>query len=263
MFNQRSDPYFQKIRQLVHGGELGAVRRIQWTITNWFRTDAYYEMGDWRATWRGEGGGVLLNQCPHNLDLFQWIFGMPRRVTGFCTFGRYHDIEVEDDVTAYFEYAGGTHATFITSTGEAPGTNRLEIAADNGRLVYEDDRIVWLRNDVPMGAFSRTSSEAFGRPNLEEIPVPADGHGGQHVDILQNFTDSILDGVPLIAPAAEGIHSVELANAILLSAWTGARVELPLNAAAYEAELRKRMASSRPKTAPARRVVADLSKSVA
>jgi predicted dehydrogenase len=261
MFNQRTDPYYQAIRRLVREGELGAVRRVNWTITNWFRTDAYYGMGGWRATWRGEGGGVLLNQCPHNLDLFQWMFGMPRRVTGFCTFGRYHAIEVEDDVTAYFELPGGAHATFITSTGEAPGTNRLEIAAERGRVVFEDDKITWLRNAVPAGEFSRTSPEAFGRPATETVPVTADGRGGQHVAILQNFIDAILDGTPLIAPAAEGLHSVELANAILLSAWTGRAVELPIDGAGYERELQKRIATSRPKAKPTVQAIADLSKS--
>ena len=149
MFNQRTDPYYQAIRRLVQGGELGTIRRVNWTITNWYRTHAYYGMGGWRATWKGEGGGVLLNQCPHNLDLFQWIFGMPSRITGFCSFGRYHDIEVEDDVTAYFEYPDGAHASFITSTGEAPGTNRLEIAAERGRLVYEDDKLTFTRKSFP------------------------------------------------------------------------------------------------------------------
>ena len=263
MFNQRTDPYYQAIRRLVQGGELGAIRRVNWTITNWYRTHAYYGMGGWRATWKGEGGGVLLNQCPHNLDLFQWIFGMPSRITGFCSFGRYHDIEVEDDVTAYFEYPDGAHASFITSTGEAPGTNRLEIAAERGRLVYEDDKITWLRNEVPMGEFSRTSPEAFGRPKTETVPVTADGHGAQHVGILQNFTDAILDGTPLLAPGAEGIHSVELANAILLSAWTGKAVNLPLDGAVYERELQKKIATSKPKAKPAVQAVADLSKSVA
>ncbi len=264
MFNQRTDPFYQAIRRLVQGGELGAVRRVSWTITNWFRTHAYYGLGGWRATWAGEGGGVLLNQCPHNLDLFQWIFGMPRRVTGHCTFGRYHDIEVEDDVTAYFEYPDGCHATFIASTGEAPGTNRLEIAAERGRLVYEDDRIAWLRNQTPGGEFSRSSPDPFGRPDTEIVPVPADGHGGQHVAILQNFVDAILDGVPLIAPAEEGIHSVELANAILLSAWTGSRaVELPVDGAVYERELAKKIADSKPNPVRAASPAADLKKSVA
>jgi predicted dehydrogenase len=247
MFNQRTDPYYQAIRSLVRDGELGAVRRVNWTITDWFRTEAYYRMGSWRATWRGEGGGVLLNQCPHNLDLFQWIFGMPRRLTAHCTFGRYHAIEVEDDVTAYLEYDNGLHATFITSTGEAPGTNRLEIAAERGRLVYEGDKLTWLRNETPMGEFSRTSPEPFGRPAVQEVPIAASGHGGQHVEILANFTAAVLDGAPLISPAAEGIHSVELANAMLLSAWSGQSVELPLDGARYERELNARIATSKPK----------------
>jgi predicted dehydrogenase len=263
MFNQRTDPYYQAIRQLVRSGELGAVRRVQWTITNWFRTEAYYASGGWRATWRGEGGGVLLNQCPHNLDLYQWIFGMPKKVTGFCSFGRYHGIEVEDDVTAYFEYPDGLHTTFITSTGEAPGTNRLEIASDRGRIVYEDDKISFTRNEVPSGEFSRTSPEAFGRPATQEVAVPAEGHGGQHNEILQNFAAAILDGAPLIAPAEEGIHSVELANAILLSAWTGKSVALPLDGAVYERALQEKIATSKPKTKPVVQAVVDLSKSVA
>lgn len=262
MFNQRTDPFYQAIRHLVRSGELGRVRRVQWTITNWFRTEAYYASGGWRATWCGEGGGVLLNQCPHNLDLYQWIFGMPKNVSGYCSFGRYHQIEVEDDVTAYFQYPDGMHATFITSTGEAPGTNRLEIAADRGRLVYENDKISYTRNEVPMGDFSRTSPEAFGRPATQEISVPADGHGGQHNEILQNFVAAILDGAPLIAPAAEGIHSVELANAILLSAWTGQAVTLPLDGAVYERALAEKIAASKPKTQPVIQAVVDLSKSV-
>ena len=261
MFNQRTDPYYQAIRQLVTTGELGTVRRVQWTITDWFRTDAYYGSGGWRATWAGEGGGVLLNQCPHNLDLYQWIFGMPKKVTGFCTFGRYHNIEVEDDVTARFEYASGMHATLITSTGEAPGTNRLEIAADRGRLVYENDKISFTRNAVPMDEFSRTSPEAFGRPATSDVPVPAQGHGGQHNEILQNFTDAILDGVALISPGAEGIHSVELANSILLSAWTGKSVSLPLDGAVYEQALQAKIAASKPKAAPTVKAVVDFSKS--
>lgn len=262
MFNQRTDPYYQAIRHLVKSGELGAVRRVQWTITDWFRTDAYYGSGGWRATWAGEGGGVLLNQCPHNLDLYQWIFGMPQKVTGFCTFGRYHNIEVEDDVTAHFEYADGLHATIITSTGEAPGTNRLEIAAERGRIVYENDKISFTRNAIPMGEFSRTSPEAFGRPATTDVPVPAQGHGGQHNEILKNFADAILDRAPLIAPAGEGIHSVELANSILLSAWTGKSVALPLDGAVYERALQERIAASKPKTGPIKAAVVDFAKSV-
>lgn len=244
VFNQRTDPYFLKIRELLHAGEFGRVRRINWTITNWFRPAAYYRTSDWRATWAGEGGGVLLNQCPHNLDLFLWLFGRPRRVRAHCQFGRYHDIEVEDDVSAYLEYADGTHATFIASTGEAPGTNRLEIAADGGRIVYEDDTLQLIRNATPAPEFSRTTRDLFAAPATREEKITGLGHGAQHRGILANFAAAIRDGTPLIAPAVEGIHSVELANAMLLSAWTSQTVDLPLSGPVYARWLQRKIAAS-------------------
>ncbi len=245
MFNQRTDPLYVRLAGLIRSGGLGPIRRIQWTITNWFRTQAYYNSGGWRATWGGEGGGVLLNQCPHQLDLWQWMFGMPARIRAFCGFGRYHQIEVEDDVTAWMEYESGTTGVFITSTGEAPGTNRLEIVADRGRLVVEDGRISFRRNEVPMNEFCATDPGRFSTPPIwnVEIPVSA-GPGPQHAGVLRNFADAILDGADLIAPAAEGIHSVELANAMLLSAFEGRTVELPLPAADYEACLQKKIDGS-------------------
>jgi predicted dehydrogenase len=245
MFNQRTDPIFKKLRQLVRGGALGEIRRISWTVTDWFRPAAYYALGAWRATWAGEGGGVLLNQCPHNLDLFSWIFGQPKRVRGFCGFGRYHDIEVEDDVTAYFELPGGAHATFIASTGEAPGANRLEVVADRGRVVVENGALRFTRNLVPTSEFSRSTKKPFSAPPTRERTFTFKGSGGQHVEILRNFADAILRGKPLIAPAAEGILSVELANAILLSSWTGKPVNLPLDSALYARWLKRKIAASR------------------
>ncbi len=245
MFNQRTDPYYLKVRDLIRNGELGPIRRINWIITNWFRTEAYYKLGNWRATWAGEGGGVLLNQCPHNLDLFQWFFGMPKRVRGFCNIGRYHNIEVEDDVTAYFEYADGATAVFITSTGEAPGTNRLEITAENGKLVFDNDALVFTRNETPMTEFNRTAAKSFATPATKESKFTFPDHGGQHVEVLQNFIDAILDGKPLIAPAPEGIHSVELANAILFSSARNQTIELPFDAAAYEQHLKEKFPTSR------------------
>jgi predicted dehydrogenase len=247
MFNQRTDHYYLKLRQLIQSGELGKLRRVNWIITNWFRTEKYYASGGWRATWAGEGGGVLLNQCPHNLDLFQWLFGMPARVRAFCGWGRYHPIEVEDDVTAYLEFPDGATAVFITSTGEAPGTNRLEITAERGKIVYENDRILFLRNETPMSEFSRTSPLAFAAPETWTVEIPAKDHGGQHNEILKNFTDAILDGVPLISPAAEGIHSVELANAMLMSAWTDQTIALPLDGKQYERLLKAKIAGSKVK----------------
>lgn len=243
-FNQRTDPYFRKIRDLVRGGTLGALRRVNWTITNWFRPEAYYRSSPWRATWAGEGGGVLLNQCPHNLDLLQWIAGMPASVRAHCHFGRYHDIEVEDDVSAYLEYADGAHATFVASTGEAPGTNRLELALDGGRIVYEHDILQLVRNTTPASVFSRSSRELFLAPATTEEKLMGLGHGGQHSEVLVNFTSAILDGAPLIAPAPEGVHSLELANAMLLSAWTEKTIALPLDGKAYEKALKKRIAGA-------------------
>lgn len=245
VFNQRTDPYYRKVRELIQGGELGPIRRINWIITNWFRPEAYFKLGSWRATWAGEGGGVLLNQCLHNLDLFQWFFGMPTRVRGFSRFGRYHDIEVEDDATAYFEYADGATAVFLTSTGEAPGTNRLEIAGENGKLVLENDTLVFLKNEMPMSEFSRTATKAFAAPATQEVRFTFPDHGGQHVAVLQDFVDAILDGKPLLAPAGEGIRSVELVNAILLSSALNQTVELPLDSAAYERYLKEKISTSR------------------
>jgi predicted dehydrogenase len=260
MFNQRTNPNYRKIRDLIQNGELGEVRRINWTLTNWFRPEAYYASSAWRATWKGEGGGVLLNQCPHQLDLFQWMFGMPKSVRGFCKLGRYHDIEVEDDVTAYFEYESGATALFITSTGEAPGTNRLEVAAERGRLVYENDKIEFLRNEVPMTEFSRTTNQAFGIPETWNAVIPTRGQGEQHVGIMKNFVAAILDGAPLLSPAEEGIRSIEIANATLFSALRNETVELPLDSAAYEKLLQDLIASSKPKKA-VRQVEVDLSAS--
>lgn len=244
MFNQRTDPAYGKIRQLVDN-ELGILQRITWIVTDWYRPEAYYRAGGWRGTWGGEGGGILLNQCSHHLDLFQWMFGMPNRVTGFCGFGRYHGIEVEDDATAHFAFSNGAHATLITSTGEAPGANRLEVVGEMGRLVYEDGQLRLWRNEVSAFEFSRTSKDCFGRPSSSEMTVGVSGTGGQHLEIIQNFVDAILGRAELIAPAEEGLHSVELINAILLSAWTGATVELPLDAGVYERALQEKIDQSR------------------
>lgn len=244
MFNQRTDPHYTKLRNLIQSGELGEIRRVNWIITNWFRTQAYYDNGGWRATWGGEGGGVLLNQCPHNLDLLQWLFGMPVSVRATCAFGKYHTIEVEDEVTAFLEYKNGATGVFITTTGEAPGTNRLEVSAERGRVVVEDGKITWIRNVVEQGEFLRTSKASFARPETWTVDIPCEGWGGQHLGILQNFVDAILDGVPLVAPAEEGIGSVELANAMLYSAFTDKKVGIPLNSKAYEAHLKRLIKNS-------------------
>ncbi len=245
MFNQRTDPHYIKVREMVASGDLGEIRRTNWIITDWFRTDAYYSSGGWRATWKGEGGGVLLNQCPHNLDLFQWICGMPSRVEAHCALGKYHDIEVEDEVTAYLEYPNGATGVFVTTTGETPGTNRLEIVGDKGKIVVDrGSAISFVKNAVPMDVFRRETPLGFGRPESETIEIPVDGRGGQHREICQNFVDAILDNKPLIAPAEEGIRSVEMANAMLLSSFLGKPVDIPLDGEVYEDRLMALIAKS-------------------
>lgn len=244
MFNQRTDPAYVKLRELIQRGELGKVQRINWIVTDWYRTESYYRTGDWRATWGGEGGGVLLNQCPHNLDLLQWLFGMPERVTALCQFGRFHEIEVEDAVTALLEFKDGATGVFITTTGEAPGTNRLEVAADRGKVVIENGSFRFTRTEQTVSEHSQTCEENFSKPPVWNIDIPIDGRGPQHLGILKNFAAAIQGREALIAPAAEGIYSVELANAMLYSGFTGKPVELPMDAAAYEAVLKKKIAES-------------------
>ena len=245
MFNQRTDPRYRRLRGLLRSGELGAVRRVQWTVTDWFRPHAYYASGGWRASWAGEGGGVLLNQCPHNLDLWWWLFGQPSSVRAFCALGRFHPIEVEDEVSAFFAYPDGTTGVFVTSTGEAPGTNRLEVAAERGRVVLEGGALSYWRNAEATSEFSRRTTGAFARPEAWEVRLPTDeGPGGQHQEILANFVAAIREGTPLLAPAAEGLHSVELANAMILSSLQQQTVQLPLDAGAYEAKLNDLIATS-------------------
>lgn len=244
MFSQRTAACYRRLRALVQEGGLGEIRRVSWTITNWFRTAAYYASGSWRATWTGEGGGVLLNQCPHNLDLLQWIAGQPCRVRAHCHFGKHHAIEVEDEVTAYLEFPNGATGVFVTSTGEAPGTNRLELAGELGRVVCENDQLSFLRNAVPMSEFSRTAQEGFAQPAVQSVALDLPAPGGQHAEILQNFADAIHHGAPLIAPAAEGIHSVELANAMLLSTWLDRTVDLPIDRELYARHLAAKAAAS-------------------
>ena len=243
MFNQRTLDVFQKMRELVQSGELGEVRRVVYQITNWFRPQAYYDSGGWRATWAGEGGGVLVNQCPHNLDLWQWICGMPSRLRASCYFGKYHNIEVEDDVTAYVEYPNGATGVFITTTGEAPGTNRFEITGDRGKLLFEDGTLTFWRTRASVGEFLKTSQEHFTRPECWECKIPTGGGGG-HADITQNWVNAIRTGAPLLAAGEEGIRGVQIANAMHLSAWTDAWVDVPADEDLYYEQLQEKIRTS-------------------
>lgn len=250
MFNQRTDPCFQKVRDLIRSGTVGTVRRFTWTITDWFRTNAYYRSSPWRATWNGEGGGMLLNQGVHNIDLLQWIFGLPKRVRAVVGFGQRHPIAVEDEITAILEYESGMTGTFISTSGEAPGINRLEIAGENGLLILDETTLTFRRNEVPADAFIRTSADAYARPPCWDIQMPLpSGRGSQHNGILRNFIAAIREGEPLIAPGEEGIASLELINALLMSAFEDRPVDLPIDAARYVRHLKQRQRMER-KTHP-------------
>ena len=237
MFQLRVEPRYQKIRELVQGGELGDLVRVLWIMTDWFRSEAYFQSGGWRATWKGEGGGVLLNQCLHQLDAMQWITGMPSKVRSHVGIGRWHDIEVEDDVTCYMEFANGASGAFITSSGETPGSNRFEIAGTKGRLILENDRLTLTRNAVPSDKWCKTSKIGFQKPKttVEEISIP--GADAPHATLMTNFVNAILDGEALIAPGPEGLGSVELANVMVYSGLKDEPVDLPMDGAAWEAQL--------------------------
>lgn len=242
MYNQRTNPLYQKLRQLIQSGELGEIKRTNWIITDWYRSQSYYDSSEWRATWEGEGGGVLLNQSPHQLDLWQWTTGlMPKRVHAFCHFGRYHNIEVEDDVTAYVEYENGATGVFITSTGEAPGTNRFEIIGDRGKIVVENDQLIFYRLTQSEREFNATYTGGFGEPEHWKIEIPTKGENTQHLGIMQNWVDAILKGTPLLAPGEEGINGLEISNAIYLSAWLKESVELPIDSDLFYKTLQEKI----------------------
>jgi predicted dehydrogenase len=246
MFMQRTYGYYLKIKELIDSGELGKLVRVTWIITDWFRTQIYYDSGGWRATWAGEGGGVLLNQCPHNLDLYQWFVGMPDRVTGFATIGKYHHIEVEDEVTAYFEYDDGMVGHFITTTAESPGTNRLEIVGEKGKLIFEGGKLKFYRNRQSMFEFIETAPGSFDKVENWVIEVPFQHHGQPgHSLIIENFARAILHGEKLIAPASEGIHSVMLGNAIMFSSFLNKAVDIPIDEDAYEEKLQTLIKNSK------------------
>ena len=260
MFNQRTNCVYRKLRELVQSGEYGEIRRTNWIITDWYRPQCYYDSGDWRATWSGEGGGVLLNQCPHQLDLWQWICGMPVKVESHLHFGKWHDIEVEDDVTTYVEYANGATGVFITTTGDAHGTNRFEIQMDKAKFVIENNKLIMTEYEMTEQEFSKTNTQPFATVNSKTFEVETDGENPQHIGVLNAWADAILNGGKLVAEGKEGINGLTLSNAMHLSAFLGKEVEIPFDEELYYNELMKRVATSKRKVG-VKAVFADTSSS--
>ena len=261
MMNLRTHPQMRRIKRLLQDEELGELQRLQWTISNWFRSEAYYASSEWRATWKGEGGGVLINQALHNLDLLQWFCGMPKSLQAYCRFGNDHDIEVEDRVTSLLEFANGATGVFVTSTGEAPGVNRLEIAGTKGLILLEADTLTVQRNEIDSREYSRTTDNAFGTPETTQEIFPAGEEFPSHAGVLSNFADAVQGNAELLIDAREGLNSVELANAMVYSTWTNSPVQLPLDSAAYESALMEKIATSPPRTRVVREATVDLDKS--
>ncbi len=240
MFCLRTMAVYKKIKEMVENGELGEIKRICWIATDWYRPDAYHKSSSWRSSWSTEGGGMLINQCPHNLDLWQWMFGMPKSVTAHIPFGRYYDIEVDDDVTAYMEYENGLHGTFIAATGETPGSNRLEISADMGKLLLENGKLVFYKNVVSEREFNKTNTVPMAKPDVEIIEIELATDDDIHASVLNNFADVIINGGELVSPGIDGIKELELSNAMYMSAWEDTKVTLPIDEDKYLKLLEKR-----------------------
>lgn len=265
MFNQRTNPVYRKVRELVTGGEYGELRRFSWIVTEWYRTQSYYNSGSWRATWEGEGGGVMLNQCPHQLDLWQWICGMPNKVQAFCHEGKWHDIEVEDDVTIYVEYPNRATGTFITSTGDYPGSNRLEITLDKARILCEVDEengkfgLKLAELETPLENFTYAAEGGFNKPELTWKNIQVESRSSQHEGVLNAFAAHILRGEPLIAEGCEGINGLTISNAAFLSSWLKKEIELPIDEDLYYSMLQDKIKHSNYKKVVKEQVQDDMS----
>ena len=250
MFNQRTNPAFKTMKKMIADGKIGEIKRTNWIITDWYRTQYYYDTGAWRATWAGEGGGVLYNQSPHQLDLFQWIIGMqPSKVHAFCHYGKWHDIEVEDDVTCYVEYPNGATGVFITTTADAPGTNRFEVTGTLGTLIFENNKLYYKQLLKDERVHCMEADKGFEPPEaLPTVEIELEGDNPQHLGILNNIANAILGLEPVYAPAKDGLAGVQLANAMHLSSWLGQTVSLPIDDELFYEELKKRIAVSKVRT---------------
>ncbi len=251
MFQSRTSPLYQKAKEILSSGKMGQIRSVNWLITTWFRSQKYYDSGAWRATWAGEGGGVLLNQCPHQLDLLQWLCGMPEEIYAKCSVAQWHDVEIEDDVVATLKYKNGAMGSFITSTGINPGTNRLEIALDKGCLIIENGKLTIKELNVDLSTYTgKEESYLFANPKVTTInyEFPENKTAG-HALMLSAFASAILRGTDLIAGAQDGLNELTLSNAMYLSSWTDSTIKLPMDEDLFYEKLKALQATSKHKVA--------------
>jgi predicted dehydrogenase len=241
MFQQRTDPVYRRAREIVQSGALGELYRTTMIANAWYRPQAYYDSGAWRGTWQGEGGGVVMNQAPHSLDLFVWLGGRPNRVEGRA-WTRGHRVEVEDTVAATLEYPNGATGYLYTTTAEWPGENRVELVGDRGKLVVQNDRLRLYRLERPLGEDLATNPAPFGKPTgaWEDVAVEPEPSG--HAQVVRRFAGAVRRGEPLVATGEDGLAALELGNALLLAGFTRRPVDLPLDRAAYDAFLAEKRA---------------------
>jgi len=242
MHQTRTEAIWRAAGEITNSGRLGALYRTMMIYAT-FRSQAYYDSAGWRATWKGEGGGVLINQAPHSIDRFTWLGGLPSKVTA-VTQTRGHVIEVEDVAGAMLEYANGATGYIYCSTTEAPTSEIMEFSGEKGKLRIVDDQIrFW---EIPDGVhgFSDSSPEMWAHPEMSEVPVEIPEGERGHGAILRNFARHLLYGEDLLSPGVEGLKTVEMINAIIMSGGTGQSVDVPVDRAKYDAYLAELVATS-------------------
>ena len=231
IFNQRTSPIYKKLKEILESKRYGELKRVNWIVTDWYRPEKYYKLSSWHATWKKDGGGVLLNQAPHNLDLIQWLFGMPVKVQGFCKEGHFHNIEVEDDVTAYFEWDNGATGVFITSTGEAPGSNRLEISLEEATIICENDRLkigeTFPEMQMKEPEYRALSTDYFRKISGTWSELVFEKEKASYEKVLQRFSDECNQKGTGIAKGSDGRKSLMISNAIYLSSWEKKMIDIP------------------------------------
>ena len=240
IFHQRLYPKYIRIKQMIDNGELGDIKRVCLINSRYLRTSYYHKSGSWRSSFAGEGGGALINQGQHILDIWQWLFGMPTSIYAVIPYGKYNDFMVDDEATLLMEYPQQRTATFILSTGEGSYTERLEIVGTKSTALLEEDTLT-LHTYTPDTETYRRTADCTERQQLTETTTTEQfaPQAEPYPEMLANFADAILHGTPLTAPGVEGVRALELTDAAYLSAWLGEKITLPLDAERFEQELQK------------------------
>lgn len=244
MLNQRQNPLFRKLKELLDNKTYGTILRADWTITNWYRNQVYFDESYWHATWIGEAGGLMMNQAIHQLDLWQWLFGLPDRVYAKLGYGKGHDIETDDEASIFFEYNDGVVGTFTASTNDFSGSNCLKIRTDQALLIIENKKITVKEIKRESASAMHNYQLMYEKPALIETEIKIEGTDPKHEGVVNEFTSAIINKTPLETDGAQGLNSIILANAIYLSSFLNKEIEIPCDEKLYREEFSKRIANS-------------------